>query len=92
MTTNQEDLAHAAKKRQQLYEELNQAKYNRPPAPEVSTQGANQQKAPANHSPSGHSQTTPTSPNYSTNTAQTPPDTSPSPATSTPTASNATEP
>lgn len=47
MTTNQEDLAHAAKQLQQLYEELNQAKYNRPPAPEVSTQGANQQKGPS---------------------------------------------
>lgn len=47
MTTNQEDIAHAAKQLQQLYEELNQAKYNRPPAPEVSTQGANQQKGPS---------------------------------------------
>ena len=47
MTTNQEDLAHAAKKLQTLYEELNEAKYNRPPAPEVSTQGANQQKGPS---------------------------------------------
>ena len=47
MTTNQEDLAHAAKQLQQLYEELNEAKYNRPPAPEVSTQGANQQKGPS---------------------------------------------
>ena len=47
MTTNQEDLAHAAKQLQTLYEELNQAKYNRPPAPEVSTQGANQQKGPS---------------------------------------------
>ena len=47
MTINQEDLAHAAKQLQPLYEELNQAKYNRPPAPEVSTQGANQQKGPS---------------------------------------------
>ena len=47
MTTNQEDLAHAAKKLQILYEELDEAKYNRPPAPEVSTQGANQQKGPS---------------------------------------------
>lgn len=47
MTTNQEDLAHAAKKLQLLYEELDEAKYNRPPAPEVSTQGANQQKGPS---------------------------------------------
>ena len=47
MTTNQEDLAHAAKQLQQLYEELDEAKYNRPPAPEVSTQGANQQKGPS---------------------------------------------
>lgn len=47
MTTNQEDLAHAAKQLQTLYEELDEAKYNRPPAPEVSTQGANQQKGPS---------------------------------------------
>lgn len=47
MTTNQEDLAHAAKQLQLLYEELDEAKYNRPPAPEVSTQGANQQKGPS---------------------------------------------
>lgn len=47
MITNQEDLAHAAKKLQLLYEELDEAKYNRPPAPEVSTQGANQQKGPS---------------------------------------------
>ena len=47
MTINQEDLAHAAKQLQLLYEELDEAKYNRPPAPEVSTQGANQQKGPS---------------------------------------------
>lgn len=47
MTTNQEDIAHAAKQLQTLYEELDEAKYNRPPAPEVSTQGANQQKGPS---------------------------------------------
>lgn len=47
MTTNQEDLAHAAKQLQLLYEELDEAKYSRPPAPEVSTQGANQQKGPS---------------------------------------------
>lgn len=47
MTTNQEDLAHAAKQLQLLYQELDEAKYNRPPAPEVSTQGANQQKGPS---------------------------------------------
>lgn len=47
MTINQEDLAHAAKQLQTLYEELDEAKYNRPPAPEVSTQGANQQKGPS---------------------------------------------
>ena len=37
MTTNQEDLAHAAKHLRVLYDELNQAKYDRPPAPEAST-------------------------------------------------------
>lgn len=47
MPIDQHDLAHAAKKLQVLYEELNQAKYQRPPAPEVSTQGANQQKGPS---------------------------------------------
>ncbi|MBM0244591.1 hypothetical protein GWO63_010160 [Corynebacterium macginleyi] len=44
---DQHDLAHAAKKLQVLYEELNHAKYQRPPASEVSTQGANQQKGPS---------------------------------------------
>lgn len=47
MTVDQQDLAHAAKKLQVLYEELDHAKYERPPAPEVSTQGANQQKGPS---------------------------------------------
>lgn len=47
MPIDQHDLAHAAKKLQVLYEELNHAKYQRPPAPEVSTQGANQQKGPS---------------------------------------------
>lgn len=47
MTVDQQDLAHAAKKLQILYEELDHAKYERPPAPEVSTQGANQQKGPS---------------------------------------------
>ncbi|QRJ57475.1 hypothetical protein GWO64_009475 [Corynebacterium macginleyi] len=47
MPIDQQDLAHAAKKLQVLYEELNHAKYQRPPAPEVSTQGANQQKGPS---------------------------------------------
>lgn len=44
---DQHDLANAAKKLQVLYEELDHAKYERPPAPEVSTQGANQQKGPS---------------------------------------------
>lgn len=47
MTVDQVDLAHAAKQLQVLYEELDHAKYERPPAPEVSTQGANQQKGPS---------------------------------------------
>lgn len=47
MTIDQQDLANAAKKLQVLYEELDHAKYERPPAPEVSTQGANQQKGPS---------------------------------------------
>lgn len=47
MTIDQQELAHAAKKLQILYEELDHAKYERPPAPEVSTQGANQQKGPS---------------------------------------------
>lgn len=47
MTVDQQELAHAAKKLQVLYEELDHAKYERPPAPEVSTQGANQQKGPS---------------------------------------------
>ncbi|WP_284785249.1 hypothetical protein [Corynebacterium rhinophilum] len=47
MTVDQQDLANAAKKLQVLYEELDHAKYERPPAPEVSTQGANQQKGPS---------------------------------------------
>ncbi|MDK4337681.1 hypothetical protein [Corynebacterium accolens] len=47
MPIDQQDLAHAAKKLQILYEELDHAKYERPPAPEVSTQGANQQKGPS---------------------------------------------
>ncbi|MER0106680.1 hypothetical protein ABRP95_09675 [Corynebacterium sp. KPL2895] len=47
MTVDQQDLANAAKKLQVLYGELDHAKYERPPAPEVSTQGANQQKGPS---------------------------------------------
>lgn len=47
MTVDQQELANAAKKLQALYEELDHAKYERPPAPEVSTQGANQQKGPS---------------------------------------------
>lgn len=47
MTVDQQDLANAAKKLQVLYEELDHAKYERPPAPEASTQGANQQKGPS---------------------------------------------
>lgn len=47
MPIDQQDLANAAKKLQVLYEELDHAKYERPPAPEVSTQGANQQKGPS---------------------------------------------
>nr|DAS06714.1 MAG TPA: hypothetical protein [Caudoviricetes sp.] len=47
MPIDQQDLAHAAKQLQVLYEELDEAKYQRPPAPEVSTQGANQQKGPS---------------------------------------------
>lgn len=47
MPIDQQDLAHAAKQLQALYEELDHAKYERPPAPEVSTQGANQQKGPS---------------------------------------------
>lgn len=51
MTTNQEDLAHAAKQLRVLYEELNQAKYDRPPAPEVSTTHSNRQKGPMDPAP-----------------------------------------
>lgn len=47
MTVDQQELANAAKQLQVLYEELDHAKYERPPAPEVSTQGANQQKGPS---------------------------------------------
>lgn len=51
MTTNQEDLAQAAKHLRVLYEELNQAKYDRPPAPEVSTTHSNRQKGPMDPAP-----------------------------------------
>lgn len=51
MTTNQEDLAHAAKHLRVLYDELNQAKYDRPPAPEVSTTHSNRQKGPMDPAP-----------------------------------------
>ena len=51
MTTNQEDLAQAAKHLRILYEELNQAKYDRPSAPEVSTTHSNRQKGPMDPAP-----------------------------------------
>ncbi|MDK6808392.1 hypothetical protein QP365_12570 [Corynebacterium aurimucosum] len=51
MTTNQEDLAQAAKHLRVLYDELNQAKYDRPPAPEVSTTHSNRQKGPMDPAP-----------------------------------------
>ena len=51
MNVNQEDLAQAAKQLRVLYEELNQAKYDRPPAPEVSTTHSNRQKGPMDPAP-----------------------------------------
>ncbi|MGV3159845.1 hypothetical protein ACEE23_01920 [Corynebacterium sp. 32222D000AT] len=51
MTTNQEDLAHAANHLRVLYDELNQAKYDQPPAPEVSTTHSNRQKGPMDPAP-----------------------------------------
>lgn len=51
MTTNQEDLAQAAKHLRVLYDELNQAKYDRLPAPEVSTTHSNRQKGPMDPAP-----------------------------------------
>ena len=51
MNVDQEDLAQAAKHLRVLYEELNQAKYDRPPAPEVSTTHSNRQKGPMDPAP-----------------------------------------
>lgn len=51
MNVDQEDLAQAAKHLRVLYEELNQAKYDRPPAPEVSTKHSNRQKGPMDPAP-----------------------------------------
>lgn len=51
MNVNQEALAQAAKHLRVLYEELNQAKYDRPPAPEVSTTHSNRQKGPMDPAP-----------------------------------------
>lgn len=51
MNVDQEDLAQAAKCLRVLYEELNQAKYDRPPAPEVSTTHSNRQKGPMDPAP-----------------------------------------
>ena len=45
-TVDQEELAQTAKALQVLYEELDEAKYDRPPAPEVSTTHNNRQKGP----------------------------------------------
>lgn len=51
MKVDQEDLAQAAKHLRVLYDELNQAKYDRPPAPEVSTTHSNRQKGPMDPAP-----------------------------------------
>lgn len=51
MNVDQEALAQAAKQLRVLYEELNQAKYDRPPAPEVSTTHSNRQKGPLDPAP-----------------------------------------
>ena len=51
MNVDQEVLAQAAKQLRVLYEELNQAKYDRPPAPEVSTTHSNRQKGPMDPAP-----------------------------------------
>lgn len=51
MNVEQEDLAQAAKHLRVLYDELNQAKYDRPPAPEVSTAHSNRQKGPMDPAP-----------------------------------------
>lgn len=51
MHVDQEDLAQAAKNLRVLYDELNQAKYDRPPAPEVSTTHSNRQKGPMDPAP-----------------------------------------
>lgn len=51
MNVDQEALAQAAKQLRVLYEELNQAKYDRPPAPEVSTTHSNRQKGPMDPAP-----------------------------------------
>lgn len=51
MNVDQEDLAQAAKHLRVLYDELNQAKYDRPPAPEVSTTHSNRQKGPMDPAP-----------------------------------------
>ncbi|NWO15791.1 MAG: hypothetical protein HLX46_02860 [Corynebacterium sp.] len=47
MSVDQDELRNTAKQLRVLYEELDEAKYEKPPAPEVSTQGANQQKGPS---------------------------------------------
>ena len=51
MNVDQEALAQAAKQLRILYEELNQAKYDRPPVPEVSTTHSNRQKGPMDPAP-----------------------------------------
>lgn len=50
-TVHQDDLAHTAKQLRELYVELHQAKYERPPAPEVSTTRSNRQKGPMDPAP-----------------------------------------
>ena len=46
MTVDQDELRNAAKTLQVLYEELNDAKYEKPPAPTESRMGSNSQKGP----------------------------------------------
>lgn len=46
MTVDQDELRNAAKTLQVLYEELNDAKYEKPPAPTESRMGSNLQKGP----------------------------------------------
>lgn len=46
MHVDQDDLAQTAKQLHELFVELEQAKFDRPPAPEVSTTHSNRQKGP----------------------------------------------